>query len=418
MSDTWQARLRGGTLALMLALAGCDGDAPGKTTRAPTGDAQAVVIEEPVPPATGTLGAADLQAPPTETVATATTTGGRADGSVPDHPDDECGTAVEPPPAEPATTTTTDEQVMAKVNGSPVTQAQWNRALDGQLAGRDVRRLEDGTRRGMLEALVARRAMAALAYEQLSAEQRQALQAQVAEHRELLLASRYMRTQVKPRAVTPEMVTAYYEAHPDKHGAATVREYERVSPSGETDESTRARLLAAYRRIEDQTDWQGAVQRLQALGLPVKYQRARAKQGLLDEATESRLAWAARNGRPAIHVQGGVPSLLRVAKEERIPPRPRSEVGARIRMTLMPVQLKEAIRAASARALAQVRVEYPQPEPEGAGGGGLPGSPAGAARQTPSVMTAGAPARMHRRIGRNGRELAGRQPLTHGNTAQ
>ena len=54
----------------------------------------------------------------------------------------------------------------------------------------------------------------------------------------------------------------------------------------------------------------------------------------------------------------GMAYVVRITEEKKIPPRPLSEVSAKIRKSLAPIQVKESVKAASTKALETAEVIY------------------------------------------------------------
>jgi len=54
----------------------------------------------------------------------------------------------------------------------------------------------------------------------------------------------------------------------------------------------------------------------------------------------------------------GTPQVVRITDEDTRPPRPLSEVSGEIRRALAPIQLKEAVKSASAELMKTVEVQY------------------------------------------------------------
>jgi len=248
---------------------------------------------------------------------------------------------------------TVKENVVAKVNQSPVTQSELELAVSRlpQVAG-----LNADVREKLLESLIKSRAMALMAESQLSLEEKHLLELRVRAFREELLVKDYIENHADAEPVSNAMVKEYYHAFPEKFGGAVRKRFEYVTVYRELEEHEVGKITAWLAEIKTRNDWNRLVESAKLNDLPVKYQQADMRPELLQEPLKTSVANAKPGSAPVI-LERAQPYLVRVLEEAHTPPKPISEVSAEIRKRLAPVQLKKAIRQLSEQALQNVDVE-------------------------------------------------------------
>ena len=154
------------------------------------------------------------------------------------------------------------------------------------------------------------------------------------------------------------MVRAYYEEHPARFGARTIRSYEILSGNRKLDVAERDALLEELKGAAAMTDWEQWAHTLQGRGYPVSWRRGQVDEKLLQPQLRE-LMRPLKKGQfsPVSFVDGRV-TIVRIVDEKHTPPRPLTEVSAEIRKILLPVQLKKAVKQASEQVLQTVEVVY------------------------------------------------------------
>jgi hypothetical protein len=111
---------------------------------------------------------------------------------------------------------------------------------------------------------------------------------------------------------------------------------------------------------DKQKDWSAWSRKLEQNGLPVAYKSGSCDPAILTADLRSQLA-GLNPGQPAnLAFADGVISLARVTAQTKVPARPFEEVSAGIRKTLLPVQLKKAVKKAAGQVLKEAEVVYMQ----------------------------------------------------------
>jgi hypothetical protein len=253
-----------------------------------------------------------------------------------------------------------EENVLATVNGSDISAYDLQQAVDASLGAAAQGMLDAQGRQSVLESLVAARAIGQAQEKELSAADRAALAKQVAAYREQLLVKMYLARHVKKEPVSRKMAQDYYDRHRDQYGEKTIKQYELITSGSALSDTARDRLLAALRNADKQKDWSAWSRKLEQNGLPVAYKRGSCDPAILTADLRSQLA-GLNPGQPAnLAFADGVISLARVTAQTKVPARPFEEVSAGIRKTLLPVQLKKAVKKAAGQVLKEAEVVYMQ----------------------------------------------------------
>ncbi len=255
-----------------------------------------------------------------------------------------------------------DDQVLARVNGSPITRFELDQAIAGVLGDGQSGLLDAAGRRRVLESLVASRAMAQAAARGLDAQARARLDRQTDAYREQVLVRLYLSEHTEPQIVTDEMVQVYYEANPRRFGARTVRSYEALVTERRVAGEKRRQALDAFSSASDHQDWEALALSLRDQGLPVERRAGEVDPGLLHPRLRDALKVLAPGEGSRPFLVDGKPYVVRIVAETQRAPRPLEEVSAEIRRMLAPIQLRKAISASSDAVLETADVEYLEPE--------------------------------------------------------
>lgn len=237
---------------------------------------------------------------------------------------------------------------LAHVGGEPITRLDLDLAERRTLGGAVAQ--DSAVRRRILESLVMNRALAIQAEPQLSAHDRRVMDAELAAHRDQLLARMHLarREGVAPPGETE--VRAYYEAHPERFGAEPDHAYEMIALGEGAD-------VAAAQAALAEKDWRAAAARLSAAGTPAQFREGSSADLQPDAALRARVE-AIAPGQAEVVRNGQRAWLVRVLEQRTGSPRPLSEVRHEIVQALALQQARDALRAAGEEALRAVEVEY------------------------------------------------------------
>jgi hypothetical protein len=261
-------------------------------------------------------------------------------------------------PPEPMVRLPGEDKVLARVNGTPITDYELGQAIAGALGEYSQSQLGKEGRRKMLESLVSARAIALAEEKLLSPERRAALEKKVAAYREQVLVNDYLKERAAPEPVTTEMVKQYYDEHPEKFGGASSRAFEMIFTERAPTESERNALISALKDADSRKDWQKWTEELRKKKHPVAFRDGASDAKLLDSRLTALMAQLAPGKASNLSFIEGRAYVVRVMSESRTAGRPLAEVSGEIRQMLAPIQLKKAVKTASDRALKDVKVEY------------------------------------------------------------
>lgn len=248
-------------------------------------------------------------------------------------------------------------RVLAKVNGSEITADQMDIVIEKTLGENALSVMNEEMEQKILDSMVASRAMALLAEQDLNMNEREQLDLKVAAYREELLVKDYLMAQTTPKPVTNQMVKDYYAAHPEKFGGAVRKQVDYLEIGKGFGEDKRAVLYKTLGALTATSDWQQASKKLEGEGFSVNQVSATINPALTDEPLKSLVAKTPIGEVSPVKIDNNI-YILRVNNEEKVPAKPLAEVSADIRKALAPVQLKKAVKEVSDKALEQMQVEY------------------------------------------------------------
>lgn len=252
---------------------------------------------------------------------------------------------------------------VAKVNGSAITQAQLERAIVTTLGEAQASLLDDNGRQKLLESMAMSRAMAAAGEKELSTDERATIDQDTAAYREQLLVKAYLQRHSTPTPVTDEMVKAYYEQHPERFGAKTVRQYEMLMSSEPVLGPQRDTMLTAVSSAAQNKSWRDFAKQLQQKGHAVTYATGNADPETLREQLRAVMKPLRVGDVSSATFIDGKLYVVRVTGDSQTPPKPLADVATEIRKALLPVQLKQAVKSAADELMKTVKVEYAPPGP-------------------------------------------------------
>ena len=265
---------------------------------------------------------------------------------------------AETPAPEPAFVLEGDDIVLARVNGDAITRYDLDQSIRSTLGDYAAGRLDEARRQKVLESLVASRAIARVQAANQSVEEKAALDKKVQAYREQLLVKQYLAKHAPPTPVTQEMVREYYESHPERFGAKTIRTYDMIAGTRPLKSEERDALIRVLNEAPQRKDWKIWTETLQGKGYPVAYQHGQVAERLLHPLLRQLMKSLKEGETSRISFIEGKSYVVRIVDEKKIAPRPLQEVSAEIRKALVPVQLKNGVKKASAQVLATAEIVY------------------------------------------------------------
>jgi hypothetical protein len=248
--------------------------------------------------------------------------------------------------------------VLATVEGTPISDLELQIAIEAMMDKKTIGKLTAEQRRKVLDSLVASRAIALASEKELTAADLEVVEKKVQAYREQLLVKQFLARHAPPQPVTQEMVRTYYEDHPEKFGAKTLRRFELISSTAVPSRADRNALVKALGAGGRQKDWQKWTRQLTGKGHEVTYHQGQVEASVLDTELQRLLKPLKRGEMSAVSFIAGKAHLARITDEDRLPPQPLEAVSAQIRKALLPIQLKAAVSRISADVLGRADVSY------------------------------------------------------------
>ena len=267
--------------------------------------------------------------------------------------------AAQPVSKTPAFVLAGDEEILAKVNGSPITKYELEQVIESTFGKKRASTLDEMAKKNVLESIVASRALALAFEKEMTPEEKAVLEKKIGLYREQLLVQRYLKAHATPEPVTSRMVQDYYNKYPERFGASLEVTYEMIASKSDLTPKDRNRVVEALKQDSLATEeWGIFVNSLRENGLPVIHKKGRASKEILGKRLYSLIENTPEGSTSNLTFIDGASYVVRVVKRHDIPPRPLSEVSARIRKSLVPVQLKRDVKEVSVKVLSETNVEY------------------------------------------------------------
>jgi hypothetical protein len=258
--------------------------------------------------------------------------------------------------------------VVARVNGTPITEFEVEQAAKRSLGALAVESVQRAARDKLLESAIQSRAIALAADRELTADERFSLDKEAAIYREQLLVRHYIDRHHPAEPVTAQMVSEYYQAHPERFGGGTENQYELVGASRTPSPDERSKFVTKLRDPGSRTDWKAWAKDIADRGLPAVYSTGLMGDSVLHPKLRELLSGLEPNKPSAVVFVDGRPYVARVTGKQAKTPRPLEEVRASIVRTLTPVQLSAAVETTAAEVMKTTKVEIIN----GAGGASPP----------------------------------------------
>ena len=237
---------------------------------------------------------------------------------------------------EPKEETAQAENIWATVNGSDLTDAELEYTLNRFFGDQFI---DARAELKIRDSLIASRAIAMKAKTELSPEVLAQLEVAVNAYREERLIAAYIEATTTPEPVSAKMVSDYYQSHLEEFGAKTVQRLHILEASISKSKQTEAQLTKSIYGLSQSDNWS-------AIELPAfvkQYQSSTNAQ--LPPKLAAAIQSTAVGERSGIIVSGDSILVMKVLKEEKILPKPLSEVSASIRKRLAATQLSNTVKA-------------------------------------------------------------------------
>jgi hypothetical protein len=261
-------------------------------------------------------------------------------------------------PAKPKVSLTGDDEVLAEVNGTPISKYDVELSIRSNFGATTAAKLGADGREKVLKSLVQSRAIAQAQEKELTDKDRAVLAKKVAAYREEQLVKQYLAKHTPPEPVSGAMIEEYYSENPEKFGAETTRFYEMVASTRSLAAAERDPLLEAMGKPGEQHDWSAWASGLAGKGHPIQYRKGQVDEKLLHPRLVKMMRTLKKGQASRVSFIEGKAYAVRISAENRTPPKPLEEVRAQIAKSLRPVQLKNAVKKASEQVLEEAKVSY------------------------------------------------------------
>lgn len=251
-----------------------------------------------------------------------------------------------------------DSPVLARVDGSVITQADLERALAQSLGPAALRFLDDRAKHQVLKGLVLNRAMSHQVQAQLEPERQRQIDAAVAAYRETLLAREFMRIETQDVQLSEAMVEAYYQEHPAEFGQQTVRHYELLKGRADTPAEDRAAILARFGEVDANTSWSEFALQQRVRDAGITFFRGELVPDLFEPRVQNLIAALGEGEVSEVVFFDRVPYRVRISELETTDPQPFEQVRDRALERVKASTLKQAIAGLREDVLARADVEY------------------------------------------------------------
>jgi len=258
-----------------------------------------------------------------------------------------------PAQAEESTEQQAQSKALATVNGEAITQDDIDFMITRTFSGSEQLFFNDEMQAKVLDSLIASKAMQQKMRTTLSEERLSDIKNRTKAFEEELFVKEYLTEFATPEPVSSKMVQDYYQQYPEEFGGGESREFEMLATSAKPDEDKRDAILKEVQSLKDNTNWL-AYSNNNELGLVHK--NATMQPGLFAPALERAISRTNPGDVSDIVFIKGAPHLVRVKKVNTLPAKPLSEVSAQIRKKLAALQLKKAVKSASANAISEATV--------------------------------------------------------------
>lgn len=257
---------------------------------------------------------------------------------------------------EPEVSTEQEDQseVLAKVNGEPITQDDIDFMIQRTFSGSEQLFFNEEMQGKVLESLIASKAMQQKMRATLSEDRLADIKSRTMAFEEELYVKEYLTEFATPEPVSSKMVQDYYQQYPEEFGGGDSIAFEMLATTTKPSADQRDAILAQAQVIKDSADW-SAFANDNELGLV--YKNVVLQSVLLAPELERAVKNTKVGETSDMVLIKGVPHAVRVTSVTTLPAKPLSAVSAQIRKKLAALQLKKSVKAASEAAISEAKVE-------------------------------------------------------------
>lgn len=226
----------------------------------------------------------------------------------------------------------------ASVNGSDLTEAELDHALERFFGDQfiDARAVIK-----VRESLIASRALAQKAEQDLDADTLASLEVAVNAYREERLIAAYIEQFTTPEPVSAQQVNDYYQSNLEEFGQIELKRFEVLQVASENLTTPAAQLTQTLAQLGQSPEWGS-----ESLPEGFRYFQSTSNAQLPAEFRSALRTLEQNDVSAVISVDRGY-AVLKVIAEEKIPAKPLAEVSAQIRRRLAATQLSKTVKELS-----------------------------------------------------------------------
>lgn len=243
--------------------------------------------------------------------------------------------------------------VLALVNGQTITQDDVDFMIRRTFSGAEQLFFDDKMQAKVLDSLIASMAMKQKMQSSLGQDSLDDIHNRANAFKEELFVKEYLVQHATPVPVSTTMVKDYYEQYPEEFGGGESRVFEMLSTSKTPSESNRDAIIKLTQAIQDNDNW-AAFGASNTVGL--NHKKATMRPGLFNASIEGTVKNTLLKQASNVIFVKGVPHFIRVLEVKALAPKPLNQVSGQIRKKLAALQLKKAVKNASATAIADADV--------------------------------------------------------------
>lgn len=248
-------------------------------------------------------------------------------------------------------------KILAKVNGEPVTEYELMASIES-LFGRSANRLKKSEQNKILESIIMSRLIRQQAEKIMDKSDRTLFEQKSRIYKEKIIVNDFLKKNIKSAPVTNEMVTEYYNKHPEKFGGGNILYYELLTTENKMNENDRDKLLSIYIALNKTADMKKLKNSIGKKGIKLNYQKGKLRPGVFDAKLENILANLEQGETSTLSMQKGRPYIIKLVERKQQPAKPLLAVSADIRKQLAPVALKKAIKQKTDKLKESAEIEY------------------------------------------------------------
>lgn len=232
--------------------------------------------------------------------------------------------------------------IIAEVNGETISLYEVNEVLANVVGQKNPRHVDVEAKKKIAQTIVLSRMIVQEAKKTLPAEVLAQIDFKADYFREQQIIKTYLNKHAKPKLVSNELVAKYYQDHPEKFGAKTIKEYELLT-TGEVNEQTRENTLTQINSAASEKDWVKLAAHIKKAGIDINYSKGRSDSRILTKNLQTVIngTAAGKVSRPIL--LDNKYYLARVLSEDKIAPKPFKNVALKIQKMLQPRELKKSV---------------------------------------------------------------------------